>query len=538
MQVNRLPYSTKQTVTNQELLEKFEPVLRFARSERFFPMAVEPYLEKCHIFPSGPQGVIGLLSHLNEPLPEQIGKLQGEQYFLRFVNDPLADVDAWVWLAVLSAIGVAGGWFLLRWTGVELAVIGALTAALIMFMLASPIRLRILPAALAALFFAALEAAPIWFFLRPSRYVSITVEYLVLFPLYLVILFYLSIRTMKFILDYVIPEGPGLLMDILSHATEKIAGEAYAQYEKILETNPQPVYYGRVVDEKDDGNDWKILQYHFFYAFNDWRLAANGMNHHEGDWEMVAVYLKNDQPYAVLFSQHGSGNIEKWANVRKALDKQDNETTHPVVYVALGSHANYSKPEVIRSPELYKQGLVQRVAYWIDGLIQYLFLLINPSQKARQIALKELTAQGTHFLSEDAFIYLRDEEDHYIVSLPMEIASGDGFRVGFQGDNLREGVIKSSSFLKRVRSDRKTTRPPIKEWRSVLLEPEPEWIQYKGLWGVRSWLENESGPPGPRWDRPEKNLPAAERMRWAKPLEWLAALESNELRKNSEQSFT
>lgn len=535
MQVDHLPDSTERLETNQELLENYEPVLRFAKSERFFPMAVEPYLERCHVFPSGPQGVIGLLSHLNEPLPRRIGKLQGEQYFLRFVNDPLANADAWIWLAVFSALGMLAGWFFLKWAGIELAVTSAFIAASIMFMLASPIRLRIIPAVLAVSFFIVLEAAPIWFFLRPSQYISITIEYFVLFPIYLVILFYLSVRTLKFILDHVIPEGPGLLMDMLSHATEKIALEAYAQYEKILAENPQPVYYGRVVDEKDaEGNAWKILQYHFFYAFNDWRLAANGMNHHEGDWELVAVYLRNGEPYAVLFSQHGAGHIEKWANVRKAVDQQGNESTHPVVYVALGSHANYSKPEIIRSPALYKQGLIQRFAYWIDGLIQYLFLLFNPSQKARQIALREITAQGTHFLSENAFIYLRDEEDHYLVSLPMEIASGDGFRIGYQGDSQREGVVKSSSFLKRAMSDRKTTRPPFKEWRRVILEPEPEWIEYKGLWGVKSWLENESGPPGPKWDRPEKNLPALERMRWAKPLEWLAALESHGLRRNSD----
>lgn len=144
-------------------------------------------------------------------------------------------------------------------------------------------------------------------------------------------------------------------MDMLSQATERIAQESYYQYVKVLEKDPRPVYYGRVLREKDKtGNEWTILQYHFFYAFNDWRLAANGMNHHEGDWEMTAVYLKSDQPYAVLFSQHGAGNIEKWGATRKAVDKQGQETTHPVVYVALGSHANYSKPEVIRSPSMYK----------------------------------------------------------------------------------------------------------------------------------------------------------------------------------------
>src|SRR3972149_9627526 len=99
------------------------------------------------------------------------------------------------------------------------------------------------------------------------------------------------------------------------------------------------------------------------------------MNHHEGDWEMTAVYLKNDEPYAVLFSQHGAGNIEKWETARKTVDKQGNVTTHPVVYVALGSHANYRKPDVIRYLSMYKPGRLQRFLYWIDGLIHYVFLL-------------------------------------------------------------------------------------------------------------------------------------------------------------------
>jgi hypothetical protein len=82
---------------DSELLKKYEPVLRFAKSERFFPMAVEPYLEKCTIHPSGPQGVVGLLSHsASEPLVTRIGKLESGEYFLRFVNDPLIDL-MWVW---------------------------------------------------------------------------------------------------------------------------------------------------------------------------------------------------------------------------------------------------------------------------------------------------------------------------------------------------------------------------------------------------------------------------------------------------------
>jgi len=515
-------------MTGLELLEKFEPVLRFAKSERFFPMAVEPYLEKCSVFPSGPLGVTESLAHFNEPMVNRIGRLKNEQHYLRFVNKTLNDSDAWVWWGVLSAAGIAGGWFVIGLTGVELIVVLSIISALVLFMLASPIRLRIIPAALAALFFISLELAPIWFFLHPREFVSITTEYLILLPIYLISLFYLSVRTMKFILDHVIPEGPGMIMDVLSQSTEKIAREAYFQYAKILEICPEPVYYGRVLNVMDQQkNDWTILQYHFFYAFNDWRLAANGMNHHEGDWEMVAVYLKNNLPCAVLLSQHGAGNIEKWETAIKSVDENGNATTHPVIYVALGSHANYSRPEVIRSPGMYKPGRLQRFLFWTDGLIHYLFLLLNPDQKARTIAVKEIKVKRTKLLAEDSLVYLRDQTDRYMVSLPLEIASGDGFCIG-AGGNDKENKLRSSDYLKRVMSNRPTTRPKVTEWKRVLLNSEPDWVQYKGLWGVKSLLRDESGPPGPKWDKLEKGqVGVRERVRWSNPLGWLAELEKN-----------
>jgi hypothetical protein len=510
-----------------DLLKKYEPVLRFAKSERFFPMAVEPYLERCRIFPSGPQGVVGLLSHLNEPLPTTIGRLRSGEYFLRFVNDPLIDSDIWIWWGGLSAAALGLGWCASGWGGVGFVLVLALIAAFIIFIQASPIRLRIFPAVFAALFFLALQVAPIWFFLRPHSFMSIEVEYLVLFPIYLFLLFYLSVRTMKYIFDHIVPEAPGVLMDMLSQATETVARKSFFQYAEILERESQPVYYGRVLSEQDqDGNDWTILQYHFFYAFNDWRLAANGINHHEGDWEMVAVYLKNGEPHAVLLSQHGFGAMELWKDMRRVRDEGGNETTHPLIYVALGSHANYSGPEVIRMHHLVNGGFVQRFLYWTDGLIHFLFLLFNPSQKARQNALRELMSPPYFILTEENIGNLRDEKDHYVVSLPMEIATGDGFRIGFHGGHEREEVGKSTSYLKRVMSDRRVAHPGSREWMPILLSPEPEWIQYQGLWGVRSLLKDESGPPGPKWSRPDKFFAIHPRKRWEHPLEWLRELES------------
>jgi hypothetical protein len=510
---------------DDELLKQYEPVLRFAKSERFFPMAVEPYLKRCHILPSGAQGAAGLFLYRQEPLHMRIGKLFSGEYYLRFVNDPLIDSDIWVWWGVLSVAALGLGWYEAGWGGAGGILILALIAAFVIFIQASPIRLRIFPAALVALIFLALSAAPIWFFLRPHSFISVQVEYLVLFPIYLFVLFYLSVRTLKFIFDRIIPELPGVLMDMLSQATETVARKSYRQYAEMNAEERQPVYYGRVLHEHDQADRWTVLQYHFFYAFNDWRLAANGINHHEGDWEMMAVYLKNDEPYAVLFSQHGSGAMEMWQNVRRMKDTDGNETTHPIVYVALGSHANYSKPEVIRMYHLVNKGFVQRFLYWTDGLIRFLFLLFNPSQRERQIALHELTTHPATALTEETFANMRDEKDHYLVSLPMEIATGDGFRIGVDGDHQHEEVGKSSSYLKRIMSDRAVKHPRSGAWTQVVLSEETAWVEYKGLWGVKSLLADESGPPGPKWRRADKFFMIHPRKRWESPLEWLRELE-------------
>ena len=519
---------------DSELLKKYEPVLRFAKSERFFPMAVEPYLEKCTIFPSGPQGVVGLLAHPNEPLVTRIGKLESGEYFLRFVNDPLIDSDAWKWWGISSILASVAGWFATGWDGVGVVALLALLAAFIIYIQASPIRLRFFPAALAAMFFFALEAAPIWFFLTPHSFISVQLEYLVLLPIYLFVLFYLSVRTMKFIFDHIIPQAPGVIMDMLSNATETIARKSFFQYAEILEKEPNPVYYGRVTRWEDvEGNHWHSLQYHFFYAFNDWRLAANGINHHEGDWEMVAVYLKNDQPYSLLLSQHGTGAMELWQDVRCVKEKDGQETTHPLIYVALGSHANYSRPQVIRSASLFHEGLFQRFIYWLDGLIHFLFMLFNPSEKERQIALRELATHPATAFTEETFEKLRDEKDHYLVSLPLEIATGEGFRIGYEGDPKREKIGISSSYIKRIMSNRKVAHPKSRVWNQVLLDPEPEWVNYKGLWGVKSLLKDESGPPGPKWDRPDKLFAVYPRKRWEKSLEWLTELETILMAKNN-----
>ncbi len=514
-----------------ELLEAYEPTLRFAKSERFFPMAVEPYLEYCTLHPSGPDGVMERVLHPREfdgNLVSLLGHIKSEQFFLRFVNKRFDYESAWRWLLAAFLIGFAAGGFFFGATGIAADLLISFLAALFLFMLASPIRLRIISSSLAAVLFCAASFAPAWFFLHPSRAVDVSVEYFILLSLYVIFLVFILIRILKFVIDRVIPEGPGLVMDMLSRATEKVAKQAYAQYAEILQKHPQPVYYGRALREKDEaGNAWTILQYHFFYAFNDWRLAANGMNHHEGDWELVAIYLKNDLPYAVLFSQHGSGCMELWENAPKVKDESGADTTHPIVYVALGSHANYSRAGVIRSPDMYKPGRFQRFLLRLDGVIHFLFLWLNPEQ--RKVAIDALHEQKSHVFDEGALDNIRygDDYDDYVVRLPMEIATGDGFRIGPHEERVKEKAEPSSKFLKRVMSRRDTVRPSSSNWRRILLNSNCDWVQYKGLWGVKSWLKEESGPSGPRWERPRTHESARERIRWGQPLKWLELLEKN-----------
>jgi hypothetical protein len=75
------------------------------------------------------------------------------------------------------------------------------------------------------------------------------------------------------------------------------------------------------------------LQFWFCYYFDDWA------NIHEGDWESITLFLRrrdNDwQPLGATYSAHENGTRRHWSDIERLED------THPVVYVASGSHAAY-----------------------------------------------------------------------------------------------------------------------------------------------------------------------------------------------------
>ncbi len=80
-----------------------------------------------------------------------------------------------------------------------------------------------------------------------------------------------------------------------------------------------------------------LVRYWLFYDFDDWRSPRQRLwQTHEGDWESVTIGLAADlHPLLAAYSEHCSGTVRPWSAVTKR------NTSHAVVYVALGSHANY-----------------------------------------------------------------------------------------------------------------------------------------------------------------------------------------------------
>jgi hypothetical protein len=112
----------------------------------------------------------------------------------------------------------------------------------------------------------------------------------------------------------------------------------YENWERHLIPGTKPLTYARVVTEPQYPHQL-ALQYWFFYVYNDWN------DKHEGDWEMIqldfpvgtAAEALSSRPREVGFSQHEGGERADWGS-----DKlQVVGGTHPVVYPAMGSHANY-----------------------------------------------------------------------------------------------------------------------------------------------------------------------------------------------------
>jgi hypothetical protein len=112
----------------------------------------------------------------------------------------------------------------------------------------------------------------------------------------------------------------------------------YERWARRVTAGTAPTVYAHVAQEAARP-DRLALQYWFYYPYNDWN------NLHEGDWEMIQLVFDaataqealEEPPLEVGYSQHEGGERAEWGDDKLEVVGG----THPVVYPAAGSHANF-----------------------------------------------------------------------------------------------------------------------------------------------------------------------------------------------------
>ena len=112
----------------------------------------------------------------------------------------------------------------------------------------------------------------------------------------------------------------------------------YERWARRVTEGRKPTVYAHVATDRLHPGKL-ALQYWLFYAYNDWN------NLHEGDWEMIQLNFDAADAHEALarpptivgYSQHEGAEHATWGSSK--LDRVGG--THPVVYPAAGSHANF-----------------------------------------------------------------------------------------------------------------------------------------------------------------------------------------------------
>ncbi|MFN8147207.1 MAG: hypothetical protein U0R76_07030 [Candidatus Nanopelagicales bacterium] len=109
-------------------------------------------------------------------------------------------------------------------------------------------------------------------------------------------------------------------------------------YEQWFDQGPRDAsVYGRVTTDPDHPGK-VVLQYWFWWVFNDWN------DKHEGDWEMIQIVIPADSvetaleatPESIAFAQHEGSEVAQWTDPKVHKDGD-----HVAVYPGQGSHAAY-----------------------------------------------------------------------------------------------------------------------------------------------------------------------------------------------------
>lgn len=242
-------------------------------------------------------------------------------------------------------------------------------------------------------------------------------------------------------------------------ADEGAVAAAQAQYADILAHAPHFTYYGRVSEQ----GAYTVLSYHYFYAMSDWRSSFYGAGDHAGDWCHVAVYLVHAgdgylEPAWVASETGRDVEVRSWESEELTL-----ADTHPVLYVAAGSHTAYFSPaDYVARPEL---DALRPVANGVANVARSWRALLGSAGRERAAR-----APTVPF---------------------VDYARGDGARIG---------AGRSA------------------DWSPALLDESQTWVEdYRGAWGPDEGgaFAAARSSTGPRYDRD-----GAVRRSWSDPVGW------------------
>jgi hypothetical protein len=147
---------------------------------------------------------------------------------------------------------------------------------------------------------------------------------------------------------------------------------AYAHVVRFGRTGDRRFFAGRSSHPFRDSRGQKrlvnvIVQYWFFYRHDRWSAVTPVgylVQEHAADWESVTIGVSGREPLFVAYSAHCGGRWYPWADVEVQVGRFNGQSwartrrltsaargLHPVVAVALGSHANYLHSWYGRPPD-------------------------------------------------------------------------------------------------------------------------------------------------------------------------------------------
>jgi hypothetical protein len=204
--------------------------------------------------------------------------------------------------------------------------------------------------------------------------------------------------------------------------------------------------YARIAPASDPAD--RVIQYWTFYYYNHWE------NEHPADWECIQLFFADgrEAPVAAVYSNHLGGTWRLWDDVPKLKDGSGKDTSHPVVYVALGSHAQYFGPKDI--------GYEAPFALRIPTILQFI--------KARIVGVRSARSAR--------------ERDHVVLKQPVSV---DEITASYSLRDAPEDLLAVDPFI--------PNGPAWQPW---------WWLRFNGAW-AGGGLQPIHGPATQedKWDR-------------------------------------